>query len=164
MGRAHSYSHSRAHSPTFPALHLRHHSFSNPSVAFSTSQLILQPFHCFTYVTVHSPTPQALHLIQLASQLHDDKNINVPNGHVALQGNTQIVNQRAGHINSTKNICALRCEYVKTRCYGNTWIAISSQSVRGRGMAPVCPPGDSQVTGTQTRPCGELIICTFGLY
>ena len=47
---------SSAHSPTFPSPHLRHNSFSNPSVALPTSQLILQPFRCFTYVTVHSPT------------------------------------------------------------------------------------------------------------
>ena len=46
----------RAHSPTFPSLHLRHNSFCNPSVALRTSQLILQPFRCFTYVTSHSPT------------------------------------------------------------------------------------------------------------
>ena len=46
----------RAHCPNFPSLHLRHNSFSNPSVALPTSQLILQPFRCFTYVTVHSPT------------------------------------------------------------------------------------------------------------
>ena len=45
----------RAHSPTFPSLHLRHNSFSNPSVALPTSQLILHPFRCFTYVTTHSP-------------------------------------------------------------------------------------------------------------
>ena len=56
MSRAHSNSHSRAHSPTFPSLHLRHNSFSNPSIALPTSQLILQPFRCFSYVTVHSPT------------------------------------------------------------------------------------------------------------
>ena len=56
MSRAHTYSHSRAHSPTFPSLHLRHISFFNPSVALSTSQLIFQPFSCFTYVTAHSPT------------------------------------------------------------------------------------------------------------
>ena len=47
---------SSAHSPTFPSLHLRHNLFSNPSVALPTSQLILQPFRCFTYITVHSPT------------------------------------------------------------------------------------------------------------
>ena len=46
---------SRAHSPNFLSLHLRHSSF-NTSVALPTSQLILQPFRCFTYVTVHSPT------------------------------------------------------------------------------------------------------------
>ena len=44
------------HSPIFPSLHLHHSSFSNPSVALLTSQLILQPFRCFTYVTAHSPT------------------------------------------------------------------------------------------------------------
>ena len=45
-----------AHSPTFPSLHLRYSSFSNPSFALPTSQFILQPFCCFTYVTAHSPT------------------------------------------------------------------------------------------------------------
>ena len=62
MSRAHSYSHSRAHSPSFPLLYLRHISFSNPSLALPTSQLILQPFRCFTYVTVHSQTLPLLHL------------------------------------------------------------------------------------------------------
>ena len=47
---------SRAHSPTFPSLHLHHSSSSNPSVTLPMSQLILQPFRCFTYITVHSPT------------------------------------------------------------------------------------------------------------
>ena len=47
---------SSANSPNFPSLHLRHNSFSNPSVALLTSQLILQPFRCFTYVIAHSPT------------------------------------------------------------------------------------------------------------
>ena len=47
---------SSAHSPSFPSLHLRHSSFSNPSLASPASQLILQPFRCFTYVTAHSPT------------------------------------------------------------------------------------------------------------
>ena len=45
-----------AHSPTFPSLQLRHSSFSYPSIALPTSQLVLQPFRCFTYVTAHSPT------------------------------------------------------------------------------------------------------------
>ena len=40
---------------SFPSLRLRHSSFSNPSLALPTSQLILQPFRCFTYVTAHSP-------------------------------------------------------------------------------------------------------------
>ena len=47
-------------------------SFSNPYVASPTSQLILQTFQCFTYVTAHStplasPTSQAFHLRHLAS-------------------------------------------------------------------------------------------------
>ena len=40
--------------PSFPSLHLRHSSFSYPSVALPTSQLILQPFRCFPYVIPHS--------------------------------------------------------------------------------------------------------------
>ena len=63
-------------------------SMYNPSVTLPTSQLILQPFRCFTYITAHSPTlplrhlrrssfsipsfasptSQALHLIHLASR------------------------------------------------------------------------------------------------
>ena len=35
---------------------------SNPYVALPTSQLILQPFRRFTYVTAHSPTLPLLHL------------------------------------------------------------------------------------------------------
>ena len=62
-------------SPSVQALHLRHSSLSNPSLALPTSQLILQPFCCFTYVTVHSPTLLLLllrhrifHLRHLASR------------------------------------------------------------------------------------------------
>ena len=50
----------RAHSPTFPSLHLRHSSFSNPSLALPMSQLIFEPFCCFTYITDHSPTIPSL--------------------------------------------------------------------------------------------------------
>ena len=42
---------SRAHSPTFPSLYLRHNSFSNSSVPLPKSQLILNP-------SVASPTSQ----------------------------------------------------------------------------------------------------------
>ena len=55
-----------AHSATIPSLYLRQSSISNPSVeqsSFSnlsvtspTTQLILQPFCCFTYIIAHSPT------------------------------------------------------------------------------------------------------------
>ena len=48
--------HEQTHSPTFPSFHLRHSSFSNPSVASPTSQLILQPFFRFSYVTSSSRT------------------------------------------------------------------------------------------------------------
>ena len=37
-------------------------SFSNPYIASPTSQLILQPFRRFTYVTDHSTTLPLLHL------------------------------------------------------------------------------------------------------
>ena len=55
---------SSAHSPSFQSLHLRHSSFwfSKLSVTSPTSQLIFQPFPCFTYVTTHSPTLPLLHL------------------------------------------------------------------------------------------------------
>ena len=66
MSRAHRYRdteiYSRAHSPIFPSLHLYHNSFINPSIALSTTQLILQPFCRFTYITAHSPTLLLLHL------------------------------------------------------------------------------------------------------
>ena len=45
-----------AHSPTLPPLHLRHSSFYNPSAASPMSQVILQPFRWFTYVTGTSCT------------------------------------------------------------------------------------------------------------
>ena len=54
---------SSAHFPNFLSLHLRHSSFSNPSVTLPTSQLILQPFRRFTYVTAPSvalPTSQLI--------------------------------------------------------------------------------------------------------
>ena len=53
-----------AHSPTLPSLHPRHSSFysSNTSVASYTSQLIIQPFRRFTYVTACSPTLLLLHI------------------------------------------------------------------------------------------------------
>ena len=50
------------HSPTLPSLYPPHSSFSNPSVALPTSQLILQPFRCSSYVTAHSRTILSLFL------------------------------------------------------------------------------------------------------
>ena len=48
------------HSPTLTSLHLRHNSFSNPSAALSTSELVLQSFRFFTYVIDTSPTSQLI--------------------------------------------------------------------------------------------------------
>ena len=45
-----------AHSPSLPSLYLHHSSFSNSFVASPTSQLILQPFFRFLYVTGSSLT------------------------------------------------------------------------------------------------------------
>ena len=50
------FTNATAHSPTLPSLYLRRSSFSNPSVASPTSQLILQPFFRFSYVTGSSLT------------------------------------------------------------------------------------------------------------
>ena len=73
-------------SPTFTSLLLRHKSFSNPFVALSTSQLIIQPIRCFTYVTAHYPTLLSLllrHRFSLTSpgeppMVHDRINLLEP--------------------------------------------------------------------------------------
>ena len=44
------------------AVEYKNSSFSKLSVASPTSQLILQPFRCFTYVTAQSPIFPSLHL------------------------------------------------------------------------------------------------------
>ena len=59
------------HSPILTSLHLRHSSFSNSSAALPTSQLILQPFFCFSYVTgssLTSPGEPPMELIQTNKQ------------------------------------------------------------------------------------------------
>ena len=59
-----------AHSPTLPSLLLYHSSFpslANHSIVSSTSQLIIQSFRRFIYVTACSPTLLSLHLRHLAS-------------------------------------------------------------------------------------------------
>ena len=56
------FTYGTAHYPSLPSLYLRHNSFSNPSVASPTSQLILQPFRCLTYVTSHSTSLPSLYL------------------------------------------------------------------------------------------------------
>ena len=71
---------------TFPSLHLRHSSFSNPSVVlptsqlfhqpfrcFSTSQFILQPFFRFSYVTGSSVTSSGETPMRIAYILNCEK-------------------------------------------------------------------------------------------
>ena len=53
---------SRAHSPAFLSLHLRHNSFSNPSVTLPTSQLVLQRFHHSSTSELIFPTILSLYL------------------------------------------------------------------------------------------------------
>ena len=61
-GRSHLHLHHRhftyvtAHSPTLLPLYLHHNPFYNTSAASSMSQVILQPFRCFTYITGTSCT------------------------------------------------------------------------------------------------------------
>ena len=71
-----------AHSPIFPSLHLRHISFSNPSVALPTSQFILQHFRRFTYVTSHSPTLPSLYLRHSS---FSNPSVSLPTSHLILQ-------------------------------------------------------------------------------
>ena len=85
---------SSAHSPSFVtsptsqlilqalSLHLRHSSFSNPSLALHTSQLILQPFRRFTYVTAHSPT---LPLLYLRYSSFSNPSLTLPTSQLFLQ-------------------------------------------------------------------------------
>ena len=58
MSSAHSrhFTYVRALSPTLPSLYLRHRLFSNPSFASPTSQVILQLFFRFSFVTGSSLT------------------------------------------------------------------------------------------------------------
>ena len=50
----HLFTYVTTHSLPLPSLYLRHSSFSNPSVASTTSQFILQTFFRFSYVTISS--------------------------------------------------------------------------------------------------------------
>ena len=80
---------SRAHSPIFPSLHLRHSSFSNPSVALHTSQLILQP-------SVASPTSQLILQPFFRFSYVADFSLSVTwrAAHVEWRGKEQVSNDR----------------------------------------------------------------------
>ena len=82
MSKAHSYSHSKAHSPTLLPLYLHHSSLSNPSVTLPTSQLILQPVRHFTYITAHSPT---LLLVYLHHSSFSNPSAAVPTSQLIIQ-------------------------------------------------------------------------------
>ena len=60
VGKAGEGLEAEPHSPTLTSLHLCHSSFSNTSAPLPTSQLILQPFRCFTYVIGTSPMSQLI--------------------------------------------------------------------------------------------------------
>ena len=55
-------------SPTLPSLYLHHSSFSNPSIASPMSQLILQPFFRFSYITGSSRSFSKLSITSPTSQ------------------------------------------------------------------------------------------------
>ena len=79
-------------------LYLRHSSFFNPTVASPTSQLILQPFSCFSYVTDSSLTSflRAAHVlvmkIQPSTCLQDSGK---PRRNLSYVGRHRVSNQRA---------------------------------------------------------------------
>ena len=82
MGSAHSPIFPSPHprhssSPTLSSLYLRHSSFSTPYFA-----IILQPFHCFTYITAHSPTLPSL---QLHHSSFSNPSIVLPTSQLILQ-------------------------------------------------------------------------------
>ena len=71
-----------AHSPTFPSLHLRHNSFSNPSVTSPTSQLILQRFR---------PLPTSQFILQTFFRFSyvTNSSLNSPGEPPMVHGNSQ---------------------------------------------------------------------------
>ena len=77
----------KPHSPTFPSLHLSHSSFSNPSVASPTSQIILQPFFRFSYVTGSSLTspgepPMGLSIVCYNNRRRDSLTYLIPHQYI----------------------------------------------------------------------------------
>ena len=76
---------SRAHSRSFPSLHLRHSSFSNPSVASPTSQLILQPFFRCSYVTGFSLTSPGEPSLNLRHSSFSNPSLALPTSQLILQ-------------------------------------------------------------------------------
>ena len=69
----HHFTYITAHSPTLLSLYLCHSSFSKPSVALPTSQLILQPFFRFSYSTCFSLTSSGKSLMQTGMHMHSCK-------------------------------------------------------------------------------------------
>ena len=90
-----AFTYVKVHSPTLPPLYLRHSAFSNPSVASPTSQLILQIFFGFSYVTGYSLTSageptmliiqEARHLCHMTRRKEKSvKLLNLPSKYVSL--------------------------------------------------------------------------------
>ena len=74
-----------AHSPTLPSLYLRHSSFSNPSVASLTSQLILQLFFRFSYVTISSLTsPGEPPMVECVKRLRSTDQMHMKHSEISI--------------------------------------------------------------------------------
>ena len=89
-----SISMSSAHSPTFSSLHPRHNSFYNPSVALPTSQFILQPFFCFSYVTsssLNSPGEPPVPLLERVKTWILLCSVNLNMAFISGTGNVQLI-------------------------------------------------------------------------
>ena len=108
-----------AHSPSLPSLHLRHSSFSKPSVSLPTSQLILQTFRCFTYFTVHSPTLPSLYL----------RHSSFSNPSVALRTSQLILQPFRCFIYFTVHFPTLPSLYVRHSSFSNPYVASSTSQL-----------------------------------
>ena len=160
-----------AHSPTLPSVHLRHSSFSslsNPSVASPTSQLIIQPFYCFIYITAHYPTLPLLHL--RTSQptllsLHLRHLVSHPWARSALEPNCRYATAtRVVHISvyQTKERSEVVCQVLSSLSqwpYGNTFYCTHRHKSPANTTTkhPHTPNSSQTVTAINgTEPSWEL--------
>ena len=110
-----------AHSSTLPLLHLRHSSFSNPSIALPTSQLILQPFRCFNYVKAHSPTLLSLLLRHRVFTYVTWR---------AAHGTVLNVKKLKQAFNDDKTVCCGQCVFILNNYYINSTCSTVTKHLR----------------------------------